>query len=1061
MVFKKSNPNKTKMKKSNKTDCLKLCQFKFSEKLKVIATSLIVMLLFVTSVHGQTKKISGTVKDNKGPLPAVTIKISGSKIITTTDQNGRFSINVPTGTKVLLFSFIGYDTKEVSIENTSTLDVTLDDSSQSLNDVVVIGYGTQKKSQVTGAITSISKDVLVNRPVTNVLSALQGTAPGLVISRTNGQPGKEGYGAQIRGLSSVNGSTPLILVDGVEQASIGSIDQNDIESISILKDASASAIYGARGANGVILITSKKGQKGKLTISLSSLFSINKAYNVPERLHSYQEAEMLNEARLNAGNTVAFTPEQIGFMKDPNMNYRVNPLDASSYEYFYDVNMIDSVMNKNKTTFQHQQNLSISGGDEKSQYLISLGWLGQKGIFKMGPDENKRYNGRFNYSNKLTNWLSLDSRVSFSESNILSPSVSVGGDYGLLYNIYTLRSLYPIHLPGTDFYTSGVSSNQTYAQLKEGGSTKERSDNFNGVFTLGSDGWLKGLSLKAIYAPYLQTYNYNNILRRIPQYNIKGGAANWNNPNSYTVRKSDTYRANYQFLADYDLVLGNKHNFHLLGGYQIETFRSELSAAVAKNLSSNELFSLNLGDPTQYSASDDINTWATESQFARLTYNYDEKYYLEGVIRRDGSSKLAPGYRYNTFPSISAAWRLNKETWFNKLVPIFSEFKLRGSYGQLGNSDLTNFGSYDYLSTLTKSGAYPFNNTNTYGYYNNTLASPQKTWEIINTTNAGLDLALFNNRFTFSGDYYIKRNENMLVTVNTTAIIGINTAQYNAASMKSTGWEINLGWKDKIGDQFNYWINGNLADSKNKVLSYQGKSVVTSGFNTVIEGEEVNTIWGYQADGLFSSKDQVGQHAFQSNITGPGDIIFRDLNGDKKIDGGRNTIEDHGDLVKLGSTTPRYTYGATFGGNYKGFDFSVFLQGVGKRSMLINSYFTVPFVESWRQPTVGQTDYWTPENQNARFPRLYLGGGQNLPASSWWIQRASYIRLKNLQVGYTLPSGLTKKAHMNAVRIYFSGQDLWEKSGMWLNFYDPEEPNNSTLNYPFFRSFALGLNITL
>lgn len=1049
------------MKQLDKNECLKFCEFKFGEKLKIIIATLTMVLSFSISVKSQTRSISGKVSDKQGPLPAVTVKVPGSSIVTSTDRNGKYVIAVPSATRSLIFSSIGYHTKEVAFESSNMLDVSLEDASELLNDVVVVGYGTQKKSQVTGAISVVSKEVLVNRPVTNALSALQGTAPGLVITRTNGQPGKEGYAAQIRGLSSVNGSSPLILVDGVEQASIGSIDQNDIESISILKDASASAIYGARGANGVILITSKKGQEGKVTVSLSSLFTVNKAYNMPERLHSYTEAEMLNEARLNAGNTVAFTPEQIGFMKDPNMNYRVNPLDASSYEYFYDVNMIDSVMNKKRTTFQHQQNLSVSGGDEKSQYLFSLGWLGQKGIFKTGPDENQRYNARFNYTNKLASWLSLDSRLSYSENKILSPSVSVGGDYGLLYNIYTLRSLYPIHLPGTDFYTSGVSSNQTYAQLHDGGSTTEKSNNLSGVFTLGSGGWLKGLNLKAIYAPYLQAYNYNNILRRIPQYNITGVAGYWNNPNAYTVRKSNTYRSNYQFLADYDLVLGGKHNFHLLGGYQIETFRSALSSAVAKNLSSNELFSLNLGDPTQYGASDDINTWATESLFGRLTYNYDEKYFVEGVIRRDGSSKLAPGYRYNAFPSVSVAWRINKENWFNNITPIFNEFKVRASYGQLGNSDLSNFGSYDYLSTLTKSGAYPFNNVNTYGYYNNTLASPQKTWEIINTSNLGLDLALFNNRFTFSGDYYVKKNKNMLVTVNTTAMIGINTAQYNAASMKSWGWEINLGWRDKIGESFNYWINGNLSDNRNKVLSYQGKSVLTSGLNTVIEGEEINSIWGYQADGLFSTKDEVTKHAFQSNITGPGDIIFRDINGDKKIDGGRNSIDDHGDLVKLGSTTPRYTYGVTLGSSFKGFDFSVFLQGVGQRSMLINSYFTVPFVESWRQPTVGQTDYWTPNNLTARLPRLYLGGGQNLPASSWWIQNASYIRLKNLQFGYTLPSRITKKVHMNALRVYFSGQDLWEKSGMWLNFYDPEEPNNSTLNYPFFRSFAFGLNITL
>jgi TonB-linked SusC/RagA family outer membrane protein len=1019
----------------------------------------IVILLFCPVwLFGQTK-IKGTVTDKTGGLPGVTVTNVTRNLTTSTDQLGNFTIEAAS-TDVLSFKSVGYLTQQATIKGNESPVILMTEDQRSLNEVVIVGYGKQNKSEVSGAISTVKSEAIINRPVTNVLAALQGTAPGLVVTRTNGQPGKEGYGAQIRGFSSVNGSSPLILVDGVEQASIGSLDQNEIESITILKDASAAAIYGARGANGVILITSKKGVQGKLTIAANSQFSVNHAHNIPERLHSYEEASMLNESRVNAGNAPAFTPEMIEWMKN-GPHYRVNPADPSSYEYFYDVDMIDSVMRPNRNTLQHQHNISASGGDVKSQYLLSFGYLGQNGIFKFGPDKNQRYNGRFNYNTKFTEWLSLDSRIAYSDANVLSPAVSVGGDYGLLYNIYELRSLYPVHLPGTNFYTSGASSNQTYAQLQDGGETKERTNNANGVFTLQAGNFVKGLSIKAIYAPYLQVYNYNNSKRRIAQYNLNGVAAYWNNPNSYTVTKSNVYRANYQFLTDYDFNLGEKNSFHVLGGYQIETFRSASSTAIAKNLSSNDLFSLNLGDPSQYSASDNIDTWATQSYFGRLNYNYDERYYIEGVVRVDGSSKLAPGYRYNTFPSVSASWRLSKETWFNKALPLFNEFKIRASYGQLGNSDLSNFGSYDYLATLAKSGAYPFNNTATYGYYNNTLPSPQKTWEIINTSNAGIDLVLFNNRLNLSGDYFIRKNKNMLVQVNTTSMIGINTAQYNAASMKSWGWEISFGWRDKIGKEFSYWMNGNVADNKNKVLSYQGQSVVASGLNSVIEGEELNTIWGYQADGLFSSKEQAAQHAFQSNITDAGDIIYRDQNGDNKIDGGRNTIENHGDLVKLGSTTPRYTFGFSLGGSVKGIDFSAFFQGVGKRNMLINSYYTVPFVESWRQPIQGQTDYWTPTNMDARFPRLYIGGGQNLSPSSWWIQNASYIRLKNVQIGYTLPASVAKKAHLSKVRIFFTGQDLWEKSGMWLNFYDAEEPNNSTLNYPLFRSYALGLNITL
>jgi TonB-linked SusC/RagA family outer membrane protein len=1016
---------------------------------------------FNLSTHATTSIIKGKVIDEKNEgIPGVNILIKGTQRGTSTDVNGEFAIDITGQDTVLVFSSVGYISQEVAISSENPLNVVLENDEKALEELVVVGYGVQKKSSVTGAVSVITSKTLEDRPVTNTLAALQGAAPGLVITRSTGQPGKENWSAQIRNFTSVNGSSPLILVDGVEQANIGSLNQNDIENVSVLKDASVAAIYGARAAGGVILITTKKGKSGKLTVSYNGLYSVNKPFNMPKRLHSWQEATMQNEAAVNAGGTPVFRDDEIAMLKDPNINFVINPANTSAYIYYDDNNAIDSVARK--TTSQQQHNVSVNGGNDITQYLISLGYYTQNGLFKFGPDDYDRYNFRLNLTTKFTKWLSLDSRIGYTNQQVLSPMAEVNGDYGLLYNIYSLRQFAPIHLPGfPDRYNDYSSTNQTYAYLKDGGRTKERTDHFNGVFTLQSADIIKGLNLRAIFAPYLQGGSYNRSIRTIPRYNIAGISGYYNNPNSYTVQNSNVFRSNYQFLADYSLQLGSKNNLQVLGGYQFEKFRSTSSTATAKNLSSNELFSLNLGDPTLYAASDNINTWAMESVFGRLSYNYADKYFLEGVVRYDGSSKLAPGYRYNAFPSISAAWRLSQESWFNSILPVFGEFKLRASVGKLGNSDLNNFGSYDYISSLTKSAAYPLNNVTTYGYYNGSLASPQKTWEKITTSNIGLDISMLKNRLTLGADYYIKKNQNMLVTVNTTTMIGISTGQYNYASMKAWGWEINAGWRDKIGDHFNYYVNGNISDSKNRVEKYQGASVYSEGTRSVIEGEELNTIWGYQAQGLYGSKEQVNERGvFQSNVTGPGDIIYKDIDGSGRIDGGTNTRENHGDLVKLGSTTPRYTYGFNAGFNVKGFDFSFLFQGVGKRSMLINSYFMLPFRESWRQPVQGQDDYWTPENTDAKFPRLFLGGGQNASTSSWWVQKASYIRLKNLQVGYTLPTAISQKAKMSAVRFYLSGQDLWEKSSMWLNYYDPEEPNNTAFNYPFFRSYAIGLNVT-
>ncbi|SEW44729.1 SusC/RagA family TonB-linked outer membrane protein [Chitinophaga arvensicola] len=1034
----------------------------FARKIKKgLTLSFLLQASFCLNTFSQTtpKEQHGKIlSDTQQPIPGATIRTSkGGGTIT--DKNGEFTIKAANADS-LTVEFLGFKPKKIAVQDGVYLEVSLNPSSSVLNDVVVVGYGTQKKSSVTGAVSVINAETIANRPVTNALSALQGTAPGLVITRSSGQPGKENWTAQIRNFTSVNGSSPLILVDGVEQANINALNQNDIESVSVLKDAAAAAIYGARAAGGVILISTKRGREGKLTVSYDGMYSINRAYSMPERIDSWREAEMLNESRLNAGQGATWTDQQIAWFKDPNFNYRINPANPSSYEYYDNVNMIDSVARK--TTQQQQHNISVAGGNSNTQYLFSGGYYSQSGLFKFGPDDYKRYNFRLNLNTKFTNWLSLDSRLAYANQRVLSPMAATDGDYGLLYNIYVLRSVSPVHTPdNADHYNDYSSANQTYAYLKDGGKTDERTDNFSGVFTLKTSELVKGLSLKAIYAPYLQSYDYGRSIRTIPRYNAVGVSSYYNNPNSYSVQNANVFRANYQLLADYNLTLGNAHQFHLLGGYQFEDYRQQINAATAKNLSSNDLFSLNLGDPTLYAASDTVNTWAMESYFGRLSYNYADKYFLEAVLRYDGSSKLAPGYRYQAFPSVSAAWRVSKEPWFNSLLPVFNEFKIRGSYGKLGNSDLSNFGSYDYISSLSKSAAYPFNNVSTYGYYNNALASPEKTWERIATTDGGLDFATLNNRLTFSGDYYVKKNENMLVTVNTTAMIGIPTGQYNYASMKAWGWEVSLGWRDKIGKNFSYWINGNISDSKNKVLKYQGASVYTAGVRGVIEGEEINSIWGYRALGLYSSADQVQKRGvFQSNITGAGDIIYDDIDKNNRIDAGLNTKENHGDLVKLGSTTPRYTYGFNLGFNYKGLDFAAFFQGVGQRQMLINSYFIVPFVESWRQPVKGQEDYWTPDHQDARYPRLYIGGGQNTSTSSWWVQNAAYIRLKNLQIGYTLPATLTSKAGMKAVRIYLSGQDLWENSKMWMKYYDPEEPNNTAFNYPFFRSYAAGLNVT-
>ena len=1031
-----------------------------NQLLRKLLFSLCGLCLYSISI---AQTIKGKVTDeNNVPLSGVTVQVNKSATGTSTDSKGEFSIAAPHGA-TLVFSYIGYTSIEKKV-NGPTLIVRLEKGTGNvLSDVVIVGYGTQKKVDLTGAVSTVSSKMLENRPVTNAIAALQGTVPGLTVTRTNGEPGKEGYSIQIRGLTSVNGSNPLVVIDGVPGGSLSLLNPNDIASISVLKDASAAAIYGASAAGGVILVTTKNGKKGKLTVQYSGIYSVNKPINIPKLIPSWQQAEMLNEAETNANISPAWTEQQIAWMKSTNPadKYQINPTNPHKYDYYYNFNELDYVTRKYTSSQNH--NVSASGGNDKSQYLFSFGYFGQNGIFNVGPDKTDRYNGRFNYNTKLNSFLSIDSKLSYTKTNTLSPSYGANGDYGILYNLYQLRTLYPIFVPGTNntkyAYGSGINP---YATLKDGGSDNSVLNGIDGIFTLKADSLIKNLTLRVIYSPHLLFSNEVVENRTVTLWNDPTSIGSLvNSPNSLSKSRYQQSDNSLQALADYDWNLGEKNHFHVLGGYSFESYRYDYESATAKNLSSNDLFSLNLGDPKQASNSDNIQTWSLLSYFGRLNYDFDNRILFEASMRDDGSSRLDPLNRWRLFPAFSLGWRMENEKWFHNILGIFNQFKPRISWGKLGNANFSNnnLNNYDYLSLISSAGAPPFNNQINNSFYDAVLGSPKKTWETIETSDIGLDIALLNGRLFASGDYYIKNNLNMLAPLQISSIIGISTSSYNIASMKTKGWGFNVGWKDKISD-FRYWINFNMSDNQNTITNYGGKNIVASGLNTIIQGQPYNSIYGYVAQGFFSTQDQVSKHAFQSNITGPGDIIYKDLNGDGKINAGNGTLANHGDLAYLGNTSPRYLYGFDLGFSWKNFDLSAFFQGVGKRSMFIYSYANLPFVDSWRQPWQNQTDYWTPTHTNAKFPRLYLHGGQNTSVSSFWVQNAAYLRLKNLQIGYTLPSRITQKAGMRAVRIYFTGQDIWTISKMWFKYYDPESPNNADFIYPYFSSFAAGLNVT-
>ncbi len=1019
--------------------------------------------------------LTGRVTDEKGEaLPGVSILIKGTQQGTTTGAAGTFELNVPDQDAILIFSFVGFVKKEIAVGNQSNLSISLSPEEKAFEEVVVVGYGVEKKENLTGAVSTISSKVIENRPVTNAVAALQGAAPGLVVTRSSGQPGNEGYNLNIRGFSSLNGTnSPLVIVDGVE-GDMSILNPNDIENISVLKDASAAAIYGAKAASGVIIVTTKKGLAGRPKLEYSMLYTVNKPYRMPELLNSWEQAEMERTANLNAGLAPGFSDQQIEWMRTGKDTVR---RPDGNLDYYFNTDILGIVMRK--TTSSQNHNLALSGGNDKTQYLIGLGYFSQNGIFQFGPDNFKRYNIRFNLNQKLSSIFTIDSRISYGYTDANYPNGNkISGQYGYMYNFYTQRRRFPVYLPGSnDTKFAQGSGYEYFLRLKEGGYDQLANHNLNGVFTFSAN-IAKGLVLKAVYGPGLVFNNGESFNRPVARWNYNNPVS----PSSYTFPAASLSKTrftqvqhNVQALADYTWKLGESHNFHALGGYEYKSYNFDQIGVSVTGLISNDIPSLNAYAPTSsFVPSDNIQTNVWLSYFGRLNYNYKDKYLFEANLRNDASSRLAPGYRSQTFPAFSLGWAIDKETFFEPASRIFSMLKLRASWGKLGNAQLgaLNARNYDYIAQLNTGPTYPFNNLINKSYYQADLPSSGLGWETVQTVNAGLDFALFKNKLTGSFEYFVRDNNDMLITINYPSTLGVNPRTTNGASMRTKGWELTLGWRDKIATA-NYFVNFNLGDNTNKITAYKGQTTYAEGVNRAIEGYPINSIFGFRSEGYFTDEADVQGHAFQHAKNAAGDIKYQDVNGDGRIDIGSGTEQNHGDLIYLGNTSPRFSFGLNLGADWKGFDLGMMWQGVGKINQFLAPNLVVPKAAAWIQPFRAQTDTWTPTNTDARYPRLFNFNTDNVYGnpdffngriSSHWVQEAAYIRLKNLQLGYTLPVKVTSRIKVQRLRVYFTGQDLWEATKMWFPYVDPETPSDPTRAawaYPLFRSYAFGLNITL
>lgn len=1019
------------------------------------------LLLFWSTfmyAQGSLVTIKGKVVDGASneALIGVTVKEVGSNRGSVTDLDGNYTLQVKAGSTVE-FTYVSYKPKQFKAHAIPAV-IQMEENAEAISEVVVVGYGSQKKVNLSGSVSAIEGSKLAAQPATDAISALQGQMPGVTILRSSGQPGSETSGMRIRGFSSVNSTSALVLIDGVE-GDLALVNADDIASISVLKDAAACAIYGARAAAGVVLVTTKNGSEGKPKVTYNGYFAFNTPGNMPERLPAWEEMKMNNEARINAGGNYDKNPEFSSWVGNPNFNYRPNNTNGR-WDFFESTNWVAE--GTRDYTTQQNHTVAISGGTKNINYMLSAKWYTKNGILKYGPDSNERWSLNAKINAQINKYVSIGTLMRYQSTRTATPANGAGG---ILNSLYSVRGWQPIYNPEEDINDSPYNGDlqvNAIDIMKNGGANRSLYEAYTGKVNVKIENFVKGLTLNAALSRLAGIWSQRIERRHLVWYNRLGTGIRQqsNNPNSYYRCKNTDYHDLAELTANYHLNLAKKHDISILGGMSYENYRKDQMDGTVKNLLSNDFFSFNYYDSsiaTNTSVGDAISTWSMMSYFGRLNYAFDDKYLLEANVRYDGSSRLAPSSRWKAFPSVSAAWRVNQEK-FMKNVGWLSNLKLRASWGQLGNGAV--LGLYDYIPTISQ-GDYMGQKT----FYQGSLASKDKTWETISTTNIGVDLGVLNNRLNATFDYYWKYNNDMLSSLQLPHTIDIGVPRVNIGKLKTWGWDFEISWKDKIKD-FSYQISFNLSDSQNKLVEYDGASVVTEGNVALLEGYEMNTIWGYKTDGYWKSREEYlaykeahpGYQSFNDGKVAGGDVKYvAQGTPDHTIGQGSGTKEDHGDLVYLGNSNARYLYGFNLSAQWKGFDFSMMFQGVGKRKILIAADVLAPFKNTYQMPWTIHRDYWTEDNQNAEWPRLFVSNDFNYRPSDKWLQDASYLRLKNVTIGYTIP-GIKK--YVNSVRVYVTGNDLWEHTNL-LKVYAPESSNGVGRNYyPFFRTWAFGVNVT-
>lgn len=1023
----------------------------------------------ILDAQNATINVKGVVNDAMGPVIGASVVEKGNTGNgTITDIDGNFSLNVPSNS-TLVISFVGYKTQELAVAGKTFFNIDLKEDNEMLEEVVVVGFATQKKVNLTGSVGTATAKDLEARPVANAVQALQGVIPGLNINNSgNGGELNATKSINVRGTGTVgtdasgnafSSGAPLILIDGME-GDLNSINPQDIENISVLKDAAASSIYGSRAPFGVVLVTTKSGKSGRAQINYNMNMRFATPVKMPQMANSYEFVNLFDDAEYNGSGRHLYTDEYrqfvYDFMTGKSNDYIWGTTGGGKWNYDYSANNVDWLKEYYRSTApSHEHNVSVSGGNDKVTYYLSANYMSQEGFMRYGTEDYDRFTVTAKVSAQLTKALKVDYSNRWVRTDYARPTYMNDDFYNhILRRARPVRAVYdPNGYLMSDINYVGA--------MRDGGRHKEQKDamsqqikvtltplknwNIIGEMNIKTDNNWTHWEQFLIYAHYKDK----------PEETYKAlTSANKNQVSEYSLK---TTYLNPTVYSNYNFSLNEKHNFTVLGGFQAEIMKYRDLEGARTGLITEDLPVLNLtADADSYTLKGLYKNWKNAGFFGRINYDYDGKYLVEGNLRYDGSSRFRRGNRWILTPSFSLGWNVARESFWENLADVVNTLKLRVSYGELANQNTTNwYPTYQTLSITTNGGNWLQNGSKTNIAAVPGLISTALTWEKIKNTNIGLDFGAFNNRLTGSFDYFWRKTKNMVGPgVELPAILGTSVPATNNTDLTTFGWELSLGWRDKVGE-LSYGVKMNISDSRTRIDKYPNP---TNSLSKYREGELTGDIYGYTTIGIAKTQEEMDAHLASLPNGGQtalgskweaGDIMYADINGDGKISNGSNTMDDMGDLKKIGNNTPRFRTGITIDAQWKGFDFSMFWQGVlkrdfdpGENSMVF--WGTTGSGQWWSTSFKDHMDYFRAEdttsplgaNVNSYYPRP-LFNNKNHKTQTAYLQNAAYMRLKNLQLGYTLPKSLINKIGLQNVRVYVSGENLLTITGL-SDTMDPE-----------------------